>query len=281
MHRNTVVELTVPKAMPVPPHKSRETSGAFRVHCVLIALVLSLGACCAFANLDRSVVITHSSGLQVDALPRDAGGRDPLNANGIPLPRFALRAGDTATFFAQAEETYLGDNGCEAEGPLGPSSAQDPDGFIWSVEDPARLAASPDGLVHSLAVGETLLWAERREPRVKGGALVRVLPWFDSISVQATRDSVLVGDTVTILVTALRGGSPVAGINFRSAGIQATWVPAEAFVNSVYSVLDESPVRMVVIAQTAGRVGLVASHHVVSFGPAVGVDSVTVLPAPS
>lgn len=262
---------------------SRGTWREIRVRHPLVALAaaLSLSACCLFADFDRDVVVSHSSGLQVEALPGDAGGTDPVNARGIPLPRFALRVGDTATFQARAEETYFGDSGCQPEGPLGPSSTEDPDRFAWSVEDPALFSALPGGQVQGLAVGEGLLWAEHRDPEVMGGALIRVLPWFDSIRVEAARDSVVLGDTVTILITALRDGTPVDGITFRSAGIHAASDPAGALVNSIYSVLDESPVRMVMIAQAPGSVTLRGAHRVVSFGSAVGVDSVTVLPPPS
>ena len=238
-------------------------------------VVLALGGCCVFADFDRDVVVTHRSGLEVGALD---DGQALLNSRGIPVPHFALRAGDTATFHAQAEETYFGDSGCEPEGLLGPSSAQDPGGFRWAAEDAAIISVSPGGLVEGQSRGESLLQVERRTPRVTGGALIRVLPWFDSISVQATRDTVAVGDTVTVIVTALRDGAHVEGIDFRSAGLGATPSPSGALANSIFSVLDDSPVRVVFIAQAPGPVTVGGAHRVVSYGAGVGMDSLTVVP---
>ena len=238
-------------------------------------VVLALGGCCVFADFDRDVVVTHRSGLEVGALD---DGQAPLNSRGIPVPHFALRAGDTATFHAQAEETYFGDSGCEPEGLLGPSSAQDPGGFRWAAEDAAIISVSPGGLVEGQSRGESLLQVERRTPRVTGGALIRVVPWFDSISVQATRDTVAVGDTVTVIVTALRDGAPVEGVDFRSAGLGATPSPSGALANSIFSVLNDSPVRVVFIAQAPGPVTVGGAHRVVSYGAGVGMDSLTVVP---
>ena len=224
------------------------------------ALFLGIAGCCLWSTFNRDVVVSHSSGREVGPAAESMARSRHIGPNGNPLPTFALRLGDIATFRGQAEETYVGDSGCESDGLLGPSSAADPDGYAWSGENPTHLSVLPFGLVRGLAIGESVLRVDRLDPPATGRAVLRILPWFDSVAVEATRDTVAVGDTVSVLVTALSETAPVDGIHFRSAGLGVSADPGTALVNSIFSELDASPVRIVMTAPNAWAGGAPRSH---------------------
>ena len=218
-----------------------------------LTVPLATASCCGSGAFTRDVEIDagpQSCCLRHPQWPYEPG--EPLNPDGIPLPRIGLRLGDTATFRAQADESYFGDSGCVPEGPLAPSSTRAPDRYTWFTDDRTKLSVRPDGHVRTLALGTHVLNAELNDPRVRGRALVAVVPWFDSIDVWVARDTVVVGDTVSVLLAAYDGGTFVPGITSRTALLRPEFSLEAPYFNTIFGQKDEAPASYVVQATRPG-----------------------------
>lgn len=220
----------------------------------LMTGVVAVGGCCGSFSFDREIRFQVGIG----------------SIEGPPSTRleiYAIRVGDTATIEARPWETYFGDSGCDPRGPLELPSAQAPDRYAWSSSDPGVVEVDRVGTIRGVREGEATLGVVAAGTR--GEIRVRVLPRFTRLRITPSEAEVARGDTVGFRVEALDAdGARVPGVNFRTAGLMLHQPSESSTVaaNSVWSRLDDDPVRFVYLALAPGEVTLTARTRVIGAG---------------
>lgn len=244
---------------------------------VVMGLSILLGACCSFGAFTRDVEIDAGPDSCCLETPSRTDPPEPRGPKGTRLPRIGLRLGDTATFRARAEESYFGDSGCTPEGPLAPYSTTAPARYHWYADDASALSVRAGGFVRALATGVHVLNAELDDPEVRGRALVAVVPWFDSVRVWTSRDTVRVGDTVSLFVAAYAGDSVAPGVTRASAALAIRMSQSDPFFNTIFGEKETSPVRFVVQATRPAVVEVVGGTQLRSARHLVGRDTLVIV----